>query len=135
MKKKLIKSLIIVSVILIVFSYLQYGRKEKVLNSFSSTSAGVRNERLTIIANRLFIYDKEQHAKELINKALNDSLNRFCFSWDLGTPHSIEIDVYTNEIAKRNGTVKYTVIYHPIDDDASYNVIDNADNYILEIKD
>lgn len=134
MKKRLLKALIIVSVLLLASSYLQYGRKEEVINSFAFTSAGVRDERLTIIANRLFIFDEEQHAKELINKALSDSLNKFCFSWDLGTPHSIEIDVYLNQIAKRKGTVAYTVVFQPIDDNASYNVIDNADKYILEFK-
>lgn len=134
MKRKILKPLLLILVLVIVFSYLQYGRTEQVTNSYSSSSAGIRDEHLTIVANKLFIINKEQYANELINKALTDRLNRFCFSWDMGIPHSIKIDVYLTKIAKRNGNIAYTIIYQPIDNNTSCNVIDNPEKYTLQIK-
>lgn len=135
MKKRILQTITVVFALLVVLIYLQYGRKEEVINSFSSSSAGVREEELTVVANRLFVVDKKEYGKELIKKALTDSLGRFCFSWDIAYPHSIEMNVYLNKTDKQNGKLAFTVVYQPIEDNRSYNVVDNADKYAITIKD
>ena len=135
MKKRILQTVTVVFILLVVLMYLQYGRKEEVTNSFSSSSAGVRDEELTVVANRLFIINKEEYGKELINKALTDSLGRFCFSWDIAIPHAIEMHVYLNKADKRNGTPAFTVVYAPTEDNRTYNVLDNADKYSVTIRD
>ncbi len=135
MKKRILQTVTVVFILLVVLIYLQYGRKEEVTNSFGSSSAGVRDEKLTVVANRLFVVDREAYGTELMNKALTDSLGRFCFSWDIAYPHSIEMNVYLNKADKQNGRLAFTVVYRPIEDDRSYNVIDNADKYTIIIKD
>ncbi|MCH1973543.1 hypothetical protein MCI89_14445 [Muricomes sp. OA1] len=99
MKRKII--IMITSVILIIlFWYLQYGRDVKICNSMILNSEDGYIQNISIVANRISISDKEDFAKEMIQRCIKNTFNEFQFSYDLnGYPEEINMSVYINEIA------------------------------------
>lgn len=106
MKRKMI--IMITSVILIIlFWHLQFGRDVKICNSMILNSDDGYIQNISIVANRISICDKEDFAKEMIQRCIKNSFNEFRFSYDLnGYPEEINMSIYINEIAwKQNEKV------------------------------
>lgn len=103
MKKQYVVTSIVVCVI-IIFAYLQYGREEKVVSSMANTSDSYYEQEFSIVANKLFIWDKEKYAKKLIEKAIENKYRNVRFSYDLmGYPNEINISVYCSVWEYRQG--------------------------------
>lgn len=94
MRKRYIIMGILICIIALL-GYLQYGREEQAVNTMVSTSDTFYKQEFDIIANKLFILDKEKYAEELIEKAVENKYRNVRFSYDItGYPDEIVISVY-----------------------------------------
>lgn len=88
--------------ILLSLGYLQFGRDVKLISSMVSSSDHYYEQKLTIVANKLFIWDKDKFAKIMMQRCMTNDFREMKFSYDLnGYPNRIEITVYLNEIDRR----------------------------------
>ena len=56
-------------------------------------------EYISVIANKVWISDKEKIAEELVKKCIENNFQEIMFSYDLrGYPNGLHITVYTNKI-------------------------------------
>lgn len=131
------KRFVVVAVFLVLFAtliYLQYGRDVSVVNSNLSLSGEFYEQRLTIVANKLFITDKEQFAKEMIERTIDNSFRDMMFSYDIpGYPNRIEISVYRNELSRKLFEKNFTVFFES-DMDYNYNIKDKPEHLRLRIE-
>lgn len=131
------KRFVVVAVFLVLFAtliYLQYGRDVSVVNSNLSLSGEFYEQRLTIVANKLFITDKEQFAKEMIERTIDNSFRDMMFSYDIPEyPNRIEISVYTNELSRKLFEKNFTVFFES-DMDYNYNIKDKPEHLRLRIE-
>ena len=85
--------------IVLLLAYLQFGRDVRVIFSMLMSSDQYYEQKLTIVANKLFILDKDKFAEEMMERCLDNDFHEMKFSYDLnGYPDRIEITVYLNEI-------------------------------------
>lgn len=109
MKKQYVVTSIVVCVI-IIFAYLQYGREEKVVSSMANTSDSYYEQEFSVVANKLFIWNKEKYAEKLIEKALENGYKNVRFSYDLaGYPKEINIAVYYGMWSYQHGKLMFRV--------------------------
>lgn len=131
------KHFVAAAVFLVLFAiliYLQYGRNVSVVNSNLSLSGGFYEQRLTIVANKIFITDKEQFAEEIIERTIDNSFPDMMFSYDItGYPNRIEISVYTNELSRKLFEKNFLVFFES-DVDYDYNIKDNPEYFRLRIE-
>lgn len=78
-KRRMHASLILMALCI----YLQWGRGVSVRNTISSSRDGKRTEHITIVANKLYIGDKEAFAGEMIETCINNEFRDVRFSLDL----------------------------------------------------
>lgn len=111
MKKRFIIGFVFVSIITI-FTYLQFGRDVTAKNSISNVSANYYEQNLTVIANRLFIYDKKKFAEQILERCLDNSFHDIMFSYDItGYPNRIYVSVYTNSLTYNLGIETFNIQY------------------------
>ena len=67
-KRRMHASLILMALCI----YLQWGRGVSVRNTISSSRDGKRTEHITIVANKLYIGDKEAFAGDMIETCINN---------------------------------------------------------------
>lgn len=79
-----------------IFLYLQFGRDPVVKNTKISGYQYGYTESVSIIANKLFIVDKDKFTKQMIQKIFENSFENVRFSFDSGYPDSIDISIYMN---------------------------------------
>ena len=77
-KRRMHASLILMALCI----YLQWGRGVSVRNTISSSRDGKRTEHITIVANKLYIGDKEAFAGEMIETCINNEFRDVRFSYD-----------------------------------------------------
>ena len=98
--------------IIAILGYFQYGQEEKVVNTMVSTSDKFYKQEFDVIANKLFIWNKEKYADELIEKAVDNKYKNVRFSYDItGYPDKIIISVYNNEWNYRHDYMTFQIIY------------------------
>lgn len=117
MKKKMI--LLIGCIILILFC--QFGMDVKAINSMRVSSDSGNTEHITIIANKIFIFDKKSFAEYLIERRVDNSYKEIRFVDAF--PKELEIDVYTNRFTWKMNQKKFSII--------SY--FEDSDHYIFDI--
>ena len=77
------KSYIIMGILICIIAflgYLQYGHEEQAVNTMVSTSGAFYKQEFDVIANKLFILDKEKYVEELIEKAVKNKYRNVRFS-------------------------------------------------------
>lgn len=127
MKKRFIIVFVSVSIITIL-AYLQFGRDVTAKNSISNVSANYYEQNLTVIANRLFIYDKEKFAKQILERCLDNSFHNIMFSYDItGYPDRIYVSVYTNSLTYNLGIETFKIQYE------SENTTDTKNTFNIHI--
>lgn len=132
MRKRLMHVLLVLTAFCM---YLQWGRGVSVRNTISSSRDGKRTEHVTIVANKLYIGDKEAFAGKMLETCINNEFRDVRFSYDLGYPVEITMDIYTNETARRLGVRCCEVRYaQPEDDRYSYNVMDDRERFVMTVK-
>lgn len=90
---------LVLSVIIIIFGsffYLQFGREMEIRNTRITSYQNGYSEDVSIIANKLYIADKDKFAKDVIDTFMDNSFNDVKFSFDLGYPSELNIPVYMN---------------------------------------
>lgn len=111
MKKRFIIVFVSVSIITIL-AYWQFGREATVKSSISNVSENCYEQNLTVIANKLFVYDKEKFTEQLLERCLDNSFHDILFSYDItGYPDKICISVYTNSLSYSLGIESFKIQY------------------------
>ena len=119
-----------------LFIYLQYGRTVEGHNNTITSFRDGYIEDVSVISNRLFIFDKEEFSREVIQKITDNSLDGILFSYDLrGYPNELHITVYMNESSCRRGNSSFKISYtQDIQYGFRYNIKDDPEKFELEIK-
>ena len=76
------KSYIIMGILICIIAflgYLQYGHEEQAVNTMVSTSGAFYKQEFDVIANKLFILDKEKYAEDSLKRLLKISIEMFAF--------------------------------------------------------
>ena len=99
MKKRNLIWVVFIGIVLFL-AYLQFGRDVRVVSSMNISSDRYYEQKLTIVANKLFILNKDKFVEEMLQRCIDNDFHEMKFSYDLnGYPDKIEITVYLNEIA------------------------------------
>ena len=129
------KSYIIMGILICIIAflgYLQYGHEEQAVNTMVSTSDAFYKQEFDVIANKLFIFDKEKYAEELIEQAVENKYRNVRFSYDITDyPNEITISVYSNEWSYEHNQRMYQIIYSS--DNDGNNVKNNAVKFKIQI--
>lgn len=109
------KSYIIMGILICIIAflgYLQYGHEEQAVNTMVSTSGAFYKQEFDVIANKLFILDKEKYAQELIEKAVKNKYRNVRFSYDItGKPNEMIISVYNTEWHYQYNCMALQIVY------------------------
>lgn len=105
------------------------------LNSTVDSSSNGYTENVSIVSHRIFIPDKEEFAREVIQMITDNSLKGILFSYDIkGYPNGLHITVYLNEASFRSGNSDFEIYY--IQDGSygfMYNIKDDPERFVIEI--
>ena len=130
-KRRMHASLILMALCI----YLQWGRGVSVRNTISSSRDGKRTEHITIVANKLYIGDKEAFAGDMIETCINNEFRDVRFSYDMGYPVEIRMDVYINEASWKRGIRCFEVLFaQPEEEQYRYNVKDDRERFVMTVK-
>ena len=111
MKKRYVICGVIICFIAIVI-YLQFGREEIVVNTKVDAYEEGYEQEVCVVANKLFIWDKERYAEELVEKMLHNKLRNAHFSYDaMGYPKEIRISVWHNKLAYQHSKKSFIILY------------------------
>lgn len=111
---------------------------EPQIDGYSSTIESFKNgyvQDVSIVSHRIFIPDKEEFAREVIQMIIDNSLKGIMFSYDVnGYPNGLYITVYLNESSCRSGNGSFKISYtQNIENGFRYNIKDNPEKFVLEI--
>lgn len=130
MKRRIVAMAVIICMIT-GFLYLQYGRDVKVTSSMNFSSGNYYEMEFTVVANKLFIIDKQRFAEEMIERCIDNNFHDIKFSYDMmGYPNRLQINVYLNEFSKSHFTILYMT---ESEKGMDYNVKDNPDKFMISI--
>lgn len=133
-KIKIIAGMGIVIVSISILIYLQYGRSMEVYSSNSSNSSNYHEKWLTVVINRLYIFDKEKCAKEIVRKCRENDFRKVMFSYDKSIPNALYVTVYLSEWEVKHGKPVFTISYTQESLEDGYNIVDNPQHFRLKIK-
>lgn len=123
MKKRTLAIIFTVSILIIL--YFQNGLPIKVITSFNYSSKDSTETQITIMSNKLFIFNPTEYADILLQQYKDNSLPKICLSTDLvDKPQKITFIVYTNYL---------TYKLHKQAFSATYCLEPDSLNYVLEI--
>ena len=81
------------------------------------------------------IGDKEAFARKMIETCINNEFRDVRFSYDMGYPVEITMDIYTNDTARRLGLRCCEVRYAQAEEDRyRYNVKDDRERFVMTVK-
>lgn len=115
-----------------ILGYLQNGRDVSVCGSHWDTFGNGSTMDITIIANRLYIRDKEEFAEQMLQRCVDNSFREVMFSYDMnGYPNELNISVYMNptmwKLKKRVFQIRYEQ-----DLEYQYDIRDGIDKFKVE---
>lgn len=123
--------------IIILFFYFQWGQEMEICNSTSETAENYYSLNITIVANKIYIADKQEFAELVIQKCVTNNWNEMRFSYDLsGYPNELCADVYMNNYAYEHGRkANFRIIYSQDSKyHYKYNIKDNPDKFAITIE-
>lgn len=131
-KRKLIVIAVIGLLAVAILGYLQNGRDVSVCGSHWDTFGNGSTMDITIVANRLYIRDKEGFAEQMLERCVDNSFHEVRFSYDMnGYPNELSISVYMNptmwKLKKRAFQIKYMQ-----DLEYQYDIRDGIDKFKVE---
>lgn len=100
-----------------------------VINSIRSGN----DERLTVVANRDDIEDKEEFARLLVNMCQENSFKTIKFSTDFGYATKLNMRVYLWRDEIEGNDPVMTVDFEPIDWKPGYDIVNNPEMFELYI--
>lgn len=134
MKRKRIIIFTIISGI-ILWIYLQYGRDVKICSSNISSSDTGFSQHITVIANKLYMYDRDKFAREMVRRCIENSFHEIKFSHDTSEyPCELHISVYINQASWKLKRMTFQIDYEQsYGRGYKYNIRDNPEKFHLEI--
>lgn len=119
----------------ILLVYLQWGQEVEGCNTSIETFNDGYLEHVSITSNSICIFDKEDFAKQVIQKITDNSLKDIKLSYDiLGYPNGLHITVYMNNSLYNNGKSQFEISYLQNSEYGfQYNIKDNPEKFTLEI--
>lgn len=89
----------IITILLIYICYhLQFRKEMDVVNSYSFSSARFLDESINVSLNKIIITEyKEDIAKDIIQRVLNNDFHTIKFNFDRGYPNRLKVSVYKSE--------------------------------------
>lgn len=134
MRKKHMAILCIVG-LLTTISYLQYGREPDVCGTKIESFVDGYYEKVSIVSNKIYLFNKEAFARQIVREIRDNTLKNVMFSYDLqGYPNGLFISVYMNKSAYREGKRNFEITY--LQDTKygfQYNIKNSPDKFALEI--
>lgn len=113
MKRKIVFIILCLLFTLEIF-YLQFSREPTVYNVVTNRDSTGYDASLTIIANKLVIFEQDKLQRDLINRIFNNDFENMLFSYDaMGYPEECTVTVYTNGWTKKLGIPAFTFRYAP----------------------
>ena len=88
--------------------YLQFGRNPDICSSYGMRSNNYYEENIAVVANKLFILDKEDCKEEIIQRCKDNNYKSIKFSFDGGMPDKWRVTVYTNRTALKLGNSSFS---------------------------
>ena len=130
------KIVIFVNIVIILFlSYLQWGREVRICNSRSMVIGEYYTESITIVANTLYIGNREEFAKRMIQKCIDNSFKEIKFLYGTKYPNELTIIVYLNKISWKQGNESFRIYFVQNDRYGyRYNIRDNPEKFTIEIR-
>lgn len=134
MKKIIITT--ILSFLTLTIIYLQWGRDMEICNTRPETSKNAYFEDVTLIANKLYIFDKYDFAESVIQKCVDNSWKEVRFSYDIaGYPNELCIDVYINSYDFEHRENAFRITYSQDSKfKYKYNIKDNPEKFTITIE-
>lgn len=87
---------------------------EKVVSSYVNLSDDYCIQEISVVSNKLFIWNQKKYAQKLVMKALDNQYENVLFSYDIaGHPNEIRIMVYNNRKNYKKGKKAFQVNYAP----------------------
>lgn len=87
---------------------------------------------ITIIANRLYIRDKEKFAEQMLQRCVDNSFHGVRFSYDMnGYPNELSISVYMNHTMWKLKKRAFQIWYEQ-DLEYQYDIKDGIDKFNVE---
>lgn len=118
----------------ILLGYLQFGREMEICSSRSETSGDLQLKSISVVANTLFISDKEEFAKQIVQKCIENSFKEIKFSYDVGYPNQLIIMVYLSETEWKEGKENFIICFAQDEEsDYQYNIVENPEKFQIEI--
>ena len=139
MKRKMIKkwiaSLIIGTTVIlgVCFGYLQYGRDMDITGSYI-VSFDDEEERLSVVANKLYVTDRKACAEEIIKRCRENSFKSIRFSYDQAIPNALYVTVYSSKREVDKGRKMFSFSYLPVDTNGTYNIVNDPEKFMLEME-
>lgn len=138
MERKIFKIIFIVGITFIIITaiYLQWGRDMEICNTRPKTSKNAYFEKITLIANKLYIHDKYEFAETVIQKCVDNAWKEVRFSYDIaGYPNELCIDVYINNYAfEHRQTASFRITYSQASKfNYKYDIKDNPEKFTITI--
>lgn len=134
-KKRIITMIVMLGLLVHFFIYLQWGRDMDVLNSSATDLYNFREEKISVVLNKLFVTDKEAFAKEIIKKCRENSFKSILFAHDLAKPDALYVTVYLSEDSMQSGRSIFEFSYILEDDrHGLYNIVDNPEHFTLKLQ-
>lgn len=114
--------------------YLQNSREMEVYNSSSITAKDYHKERLTVVANKLYIVNREACAEEIFQKCRKNRFQNIKFSYDYAMPNELHVDVYLSEKDAKRGNSVFSFSYvQTMGDWGEYNIVQNPEMFNIKI--
>lgn len=111
MRKKIVFIVLCILLLCEIF-YLQVRRKPTVCNIVTCADSVGYNAEITIIMNKIVIFNQEKTEQDLINRIMNNNFENMQFSYDMmGYPEEIKVTVYTNSFTKKLGIPAFQFEY------------------------
>lgn len=135
MKKRFITVFVFITIV-VTLLYLQYGRDVKIEASILNCSSEFYEQKLTVIANKLFVSNKEKFVEEMVERCIDNFFHEVRFSYDItGYLNRIYISVYPNELSRKLDVNHFTILYQAgTESNYVYNVKDHPEMFKIKIE-
>lgn len=133
---KKFRRIVYLAVLLVIpiLGYLQWGRDVAVCSSNPKIFSNGSLEEISIIANKLYIFDQEKFARYVLQRCADNSFREVRFSYDLsGYPNEVHITVYMNRAAWKWRKKAFEIRWIS-EENKHYNIVENPEKYRIEIK-
>lgn len=90
-------------------------------------------EKITVVVNRLYVKNYQACAEEIVEKCRKNDFKSIQFSYDNSIPNELDVTVYLNEADRNKRRELFSFTYVPKEKNDKYNIMENPENFKLEI--